>query len=364
MSNQTDWRLLTRYLSGECSREELKKIHEWADSDPNNQELLEQTENIWNALEVKSHDWDVMAARLRLAQEAGLPASIKELQKETNRPLFSGTPKWPYRHRTFASQLFRIAAMLFFGVSVAYVIKTGLLKAPQRQQALEWNELIVKNENHAKITLNDGTKITLDAGSVLRYPEEFTGEKREVFLRGEGYFEVSPTDKQTAFLVYANDAVVNVLGTEFNVRAWPQTDRVKVTVVEGKVSFYSQKAGHEDAVTILPGELSVMPKNKLPSVPRQVDSKKQLAWLNYEMIFEDAPLSEVLHQLERWYNLKFRLTDNSLSSLLLTTHIKNEPVTDILESISLVMNLKYERSGNTVVFSPNDLNKNLKPTNH
>ena len=354
MTDQTGWRLLARYLSGECSEEEIEKLHEWASSDPNNQELLEQTIKIWNALDLESQNWHIAAARLRLAHEAGLPARIKELKPKGESRALPGARNWSDRRNKFVGHFFRMAAMVLIGVSLAYLYKIAVLRSPQ-QETVEWKQLLVANGKKATITLEDGTKITLDAGSVFKYPQKFTEKKREVFLQGEGYFEVSSLKDRAPFVVHTNEAVVNVLGTEFNVRAWPQTDRVKVAVAEGKVSFHA-KEGSKEAVIILPGQLSILKKNAVPSSPRQVDLNRQLAWLKYEMVFEDAPLSEVLDQLERWYNLKFRFTDDSLQSLLLTTHIKNEPIAEILESISLVMNLKYERSGNTVVFSPKDLN--------
>ncbi len=141
------------------------------------------------------------------------------------------------------------------------------------------------------------------------------------------------------------------MGTKFNIRAWLQSQEVKVAVSEGKVTLRAKMDVDEEAVLISKEQLSILRKNAKPTMPHEIDIARHLAWLNYEVVFDDEPLHEVLYQLERWYGLRFFLTDNSIASDLLTVHIKNRPVDDIIETIALILDLQYERTGRTIVFS-------------
>jgi len=209
-------------------------------------------------------------------------------------------------------------------------------------------EISVDQKKQTDIALSDGTRITLDAGSFFQYPPEFKGKTREVFLTGEGYFNVTPDEKKP-FIVHANNAVIKVIGTRFNVRAWQHNKRVRVTVAKGKVSLRSEKVAEEEAIVILEGQLSTLPEKGRPSEPANVDVKKHLGWINREAFFDDIPFHEILYQLERWYDLRFILEDDSIASDRLTVHIQNKPIEDILELITTLTKQKYESIDSTVI---------------
>ena len=189
--------------------------------------------------------------------------------------------------------------------------------------------------------------MTLDAGSFFSYPQRFEGDAREVFLKGEGYFEVTHKVHRP-FIVHADDAIIQVLGTKFNVRAWPQAKKVKVAVAEGKVSLGSEVDSDEGAVVIEKGQLSVLTAKGKPSQPVGVNIDDHLAWMNDEMIFEDAPLHDVLYQLERWYDLQFVLADSSIAAEHINVHIHKKSIDDILELISALTDLRHQREGSII----------------
>jgi ferric-dicitrate binding protein FerR (iron transport regulator) len=160
---------------------------------------------------------------------------------------------------------------------------------------------------------------------------------------------ISP-DLQKPFVVHANEGIITVLGTKFNVRAWKQTQKVKVVVAEGKVAFASKKSGDDNAVTITEDQISILERDNNPTKPRQADIKKYISWINNEMEFNNAPLSEIIHQLERWYNLKITFKDDSLTAEHLTVYIKNKPVEEILNLIAILTGTNYKRTGNSITF--------------
>ena len=139
-------------------------------------------------------------------------------------------------------------------------------------------------------------------------------------------------------------------------RAWQQNRRVRVTVAEGKVSLRSEKAADEEAVVILEGQLSTLPEKGRPSEPGNVDVKKHLGWINREVFFDDTPFHEILYQLERWYDLRFILEDDTIASDRLTVHIQYKPIEDILELITTLTHLRYELRDSNVILKSNKKN--------
>jgi ferric-dicitrate binding protein FerR (iron transport regulator) len=310
---------------------------------------------VWGTPEIQPQESDVKSLWEETARKAGINIkSVDQEEEKASIPDYTA-PKIPFFIPFHKYRLLRYASILLLIILIPFIIwKTTRTSLPEHQ-AFELKEVSVEQKKQMDIALSDGTKITLDAGSIFQYPEEFKGKTREVILTGEGYFNVA-LNKEKPFIVHANNAVIKVLGTRFNVRAWPHNRRVRVAVAEGQVSLRSEKAADEEAVVLLEGQMSTLPEKGRPSEPAEVDVKKYLGWINREVFFEDTPFHEILYQLERWYDLRFVLEDDSIASDRLTVHIQNKPVEDMLELITTLTDLKYERTGRTVVLKPNKNN--------
>ena len=157
------------------------------------------------------------------------------------------------------------------------------------------------------------------------------------------------SDAERPFRVHLDQAVVEVLGTRFNVRAWETEQRVTVAVAEGKVAFLSER--EKNAVEIETGQMSTLPENGPPSEPRPADIDRHLGWMRQETFFDDAPLRDVLFQLERWYGVQFTLEDTSLAAERLTVHIKAESLESVLELISALTGLDCRRDDGRVLLA-------------
>jgi ferric-dicitrate binding protein FerR (iron transport regulator) len=351
MSETTDWKLIARYLSKQCSRDEKEKVEYWVNSDPENKRLMKLMKVVWDTPEILPQESDVKSLWKETARRAGIiPKSVGQEAEITPLP-DSTVTKIPFFIPFHKYRLLRYATVLLLIILIPYFIwKATRIFSPEKQ-AFELAEISVGQKKQSDIALSDGTRITLDAGSFFQYPPEFKGKTREVFLTGEGYFNVTPDEKKP-FIVHANNAVIKVVGTRFNVRAWQHNRRVRVTVAEGKVSLRSEKVADEEAVVILEGQLSTLPEKGHPSKPGNVDVKKHLGWINREVFFDDTPFHEILYQLERWYDLRFILEDDSITSDRLTVHIQNKPIEDILELITTLTKQKYERLDSTVILKP------------
>ncbi len=347
MNKITDWPLLARYLSGECSQEERERIEKWIASDPENQRLTELMKITWKTPESRQQTSDVKKLWAEVAEKAGIDVKARHQKiHETPRAVQKNITKL-FNFQKRSHQMLRYAAVLLVVSSLAYFFTKEINYLPWLEQVAELKTITIANGDRQKVVLSDGSTITLDAGSSLKYPESFEGDTREVFLNGEGFFEVK-SNPQKPFIIHANNANVQVLGTKFNIRAWNEFKKVQVSVAEGKVSLNAENGKSENAVILTRGFSSILIESGVPSEPQQDDIEKYLGWMHNEVVFENTPLSEILFQLERWHDLQFILEDSSIASERLTVHIKEQSIKDILDLITALTDLHSVYDGKTI----------------
>lgn len=348
MSSKIDWQLMIRFCSNSMTPEDKEKIDLWLKSDFDNQTILNFLEMVWNTPEKKHESSDLKSAWEAIAKKAGISSPL-EKTPGTARP-FRRSVWEQVRHNRRATlpKILSYAAVVVV-IFAMHSLYQAMKSSKPSGSGNELQKVFVDYGKKASLTLTDGTKITLDAGTSLTYPINFTKDTREIQLSGEGYFEVAP-NPQKPFIIKANDAVIKVIGTKFNVSAWIDNQALKVAVVEGQVSLRSSNQAELDAVVIKKGELSTLLDKKIVTRPVRVDIDKYLAWLNRDLVFDNTPLFEVLNQLQRWYKLEFELPDPVYSSIRISGTIKRKPVNDIIEALSMMIDLEARREGNRVYF--------------
>ena len=347
MNEPSDWALLARYLSGECTEEEKAEVESAIASDPEKQRLTNLMRSLWDTPEPPARPSDVDRLWDEVAGKTCRAGGSGAVQDPSRRGIGRRLVEWLQPQPRLA-RYYAAAAVLLIVSSLAYYgfQETGTypFSRPER-----WLTLAVESGPSDELTLSDGTRIRLDAGSTLRYPESFRGDGRSVFLSGEGYFEVAPAADRT-FRVHLDGAVVEVLGTRFNVRAWETEQRITVAVAEGRVSFLSERDKND--VDIGPGQMSTLTESGPPSGPSPVDIDRHLGWMRREAFFNDAPLRDVLFQLERWYGVQFVLEDSSLAAERLSVHIRGESLEGVLELISVLTGLDGRRDDRRILLQP------------
>lgn len=161
-------------------------------------------------------------------------------------------------------------------------------------------ELSVPRGSTYQVTLADGTKVWLNAESTLKYPSHFNGSEREVELVGEAYFSVTEGESGSwPFRVIVDGQTVEVLGTEFNVSAYPGELR-KTTLVEGSVAVTNPSSGMTNPIS--PGEQAIMNGSSLDIVA--VDVYKYTAWKDGLFYFRQTPFDELIREIARWYDVE------------------------------------------------------------
>lgn len=178
------------------------------------------------------------------------------------------------------------------------------------------------------ITLADGSKVRLNAGSTLSYPDKFIGDNRTVELMGEAFFDVAKNPEKP-FIIKSGEVETTVLGTSFNVNTYPENDEIAVTVATGKVKVASQ----EREVFLLPNEQGVFDKSTKNISKQTVDISYALHWKDGILHFEDTALNQVLERLEKWYGVSFQLENKQIGDCHITATFNNQNLTEVMESI-------------------------------
>lgn len=205
------------------------------------------------------------------------------------------------------------------------------------EQPPEFYTINVPFGTEYNVVLSDGTKIYLNAGSSLRYPDRFVEGKREIFLTGEGYFEVI-SDSLHPFIVHASDVAIRVLGTSFNVKAYPDEAWVKTTLVQGQVET---QCG-ENHVIMLPGTQVAYNKDTHETEYFPVHTRQFTSWKEGYYDFEDMPLDELMRIFVRWYNVQIEFASPELKSIQFSGRLKRyEDVKSLFNMLEYTRDVKF-----------------------
>jgi hypothetical protein len=207
------------------------------------------------------------------------------------------------------------------------------------------NTLIVPYGKRSTLTLSDGSKVWLNSGSVLEFPAQFTGNNREVRLAsGEMYIEVAP-DSQKPFHVRTSDFNVKVYGTKFNVSTYADSPQ-SVVLVEGRVSL---QPANKKEIFLSPSEQAVYSDNGTFNT-QKVDVNQYISWKNGYLEFNKTPMTEVLKQIGRYYNLSFDF-DNDVNLLKRTCTGKiylSDNLENVMTTVGLLSSTIYTKKENQI----------------
>jgi len=179
-----------------------------------------------------------------------------------------------------------------------------------------------------QVTLPDGTKVWLNAGSSLKYPMSFAKNERRVRLEGEAFFEVTK-DSARPFKVLSKGQEIEVLGTAFNVNAYPDNTVIKTTLVNGKVKLSNHKR-YSEAIYLLPGQQSTNTNNGKIQLAN-VDTAPFTAWKEGLFYFDETPLSDALQQIGRWYNVEVKYKGEVPQTHFYGRIKRSKPLRDVLD---------------------------------
>ncbi len=367
MSQEQFWVLFSKKLSGEASAEELRMLEELILSHPEWQYAIQNLEDLWKQKPDKDYSIEEDAYMLHLHRmnemNIGFEQSDEPALAETT--YIRRNKKWYWA----------AAACI---IAAGFYVFSGFFKstASQEEPASQANEISTRPGSKSKIQLPDGSVVWLNAGSKLTYNKDFGRETREVMLTGEGFFDVMK-NKEKPFIITTSTINIKVLGTAFNVKAYPEDKQTETSLIRGsievtiknrpndkiilspseKLVVENNKArietkGIQAAVNTYDGELPVinplMSINKLKYSP--VDSTvAETAWVNNRLVFRDETFSELAVRMQRWYDVNIEIKDAELANERMNGAFEIETIVQALDALKESMNFKYEKTGNKII---------------
>ena len=275
--------------------------------------------------------------------EGGMPEPIRERilrnvygeQPSENLPpfRFTSSQRWLAAAVTV---IIALSAALVWSLSDSCNASTGLQPA---------GDIVISTGmgEHSHVTLPDGTVLTLNALTTVRYNTQ--GDKRHALVDGEAFFEVA-RDEEHPFIVQAAEVDITCLGTAFNVRNYADEKNVSVVLSEGKVRVKAKDAD----LTMEPGSRVLMDRRTLALSKHTVNASDYTAWLSGEVKYNNQTLEEIAAELSRNYNIKLVITSEELKHERFTGYLGRASLRNILDVMCLAANMNYHIADDTVVY--------------
>lgn len=343
--DRNQWVLIQRYVTGNADPEERQSVESWMAEAHENRRIIQEVREVWNQTPSENFEVDVQQAWEK----------FRYRNQKNTKPVASVNVK-PRRGSNTSLYLFRAAAVLlvalFTGLFVYSQVNTS--EQTQSEAVSAFNvlqELGTERGEKARVSFSDGTSVMLNSASSIRFPQKFHGTTREIYLEGEAYFEVAHNPDKP-FIVHSQDARVEVLGTEFNVRGWSEDPGVEVVVGGGKVSVQStnRQPNERSEVILTKGFKTEILRGENPVEPVKVDPVHQLLWTSGGIHFDNEPLRGVVRDLERRFNVNIMIDDKSLLDVPYTGTFQYAELNEILSVIAASLDVGYSRDGTEVEF--------------
>ncbi len=241
--------------------------------------------------------------------------------------------------------LVRAAAVLFLPLFLTTVyLWRHDLREKRQATSVVYNEIYTPLAARARFILPDSTVVWLNSGSRLKYPLAFNGKNREVFLTGEGYFDVAKNPDKP-FVIKTKRVEFTALGTSLDVMAYGNDHIVRTTLIEGKVKVMKKSTGK--SVFLEPSMQAALDTVTGKMYVGRVETRFYTSWIEGMLIFRSEPMTEVAHKLERWFNCTIYIKDDPLRKYRYTGTIEMETLREVLNLMKITTPMKYKYNKDT-----------------
>ncbi len=322
MKEQDIQGLLKKLTSGNLSEEEAQQLQQWYQA--------HGTDGIQQRMDA---DW----AQTKSSAEIPAHMSWEQFKNKLNRQ--QSTP------------VRRIKPWMAIAASIALLIIAGLGYFQYQGSVSQVITVANTSFERQEIALEDGSVIWLNSNSSLTYTQPFDKKGREITLQGEAFFEVA-TDSLQPFIVKTDLVETKVLGTSFNVKAFPEAKEIAVSLVEGQVQV---RYAPQDSIILYPGEQFSYDKQTQQSSTATFIGDQPYAWKDQVIYFYKNNVNEVVNILTQWYDVTFAIQDTALMETELVHRVdtKKRTLKQVLEQISSVADYTFEmKDGNQITVKP------------
>lgn len=218
----------------------------------------------------------------------------------------------------------------------------------RRQPAIEWVETYNPKGTRSAIVLPDGSKVWLAADSRLKYPRHFAGNRRNLYLEGEAFFEVT-RNPQKPFVVQLETGAVRVLGTSFDIKSYKSNPEITTSVATGKVAFIPPHSDGHDTVFLTPNKKAIYHTKLGKTTVKETDALADKAWIDGILLFDALTLEEIAVTLERYYGKTVQFKDKQVKGYRYTGKFANNSPAEILHYLSKTKVFTYTVSDSLIV---------------
>jgi ferric-dicitrate binding protein FerR (iron transport regulator) len=320
--------IIQKYLQGQTTEEENQQLYSWSKQSPENKKRLFAEKDVWDSYVLHSNQ-----KGYEIDPELELLRNRIEIEK-------------PQRS-IVVRQILQMAAMLLITFGLGWASQFITFTDKQQSEPVTIQEIFVPKGQVNQVFLADGTRIWINSETKLVAPSVFPSNERVVKLSGEAYFEVS-NDKKRPFRVEVNGQQIEVLGTSFNVRAYPNSNEIETTLETGEVRL---QTGSQTTI-LKPGEQCIFNKNNKQLNISQVNPINFSSWKDGRYSFDNKNLIEVFKIVERWYDVEITANDTKFKGMHFSGVIKrNKDARHFLEMLKLSIPIKYEIKSDKIVIT-------------
>lgn len=357
-----NWKILYKYVQGECTGKELKELGDWLQEGSANEDFFTSFIEDWEEKkEVRFHKDDQTAWR-ELKEKHIIPGTGQEIRPGISKLLSIPARRTAVKNKkrkrkaAYWSYVIATAAVLLFSV-LFVVYQQAIMQSEELEIAVQYQEINTVKGQRSNLKLSDGSVVFLNSSTTLKIPQDYGRETRTLYLNGEAFFEVTH-DEANPFIVISDGVYTKDLGTQFNISAY-DSGRVEVAVKEGLVSIGRMEDGvpQKEIVEITPNKVGILHDIGGLTVADIENMDKYVGWMEGKLVFQETPFPEVAKRLERWYDIEFEIESVSEDVLerTLTATYDNMPMSEVLQVMAVSLKLSYERDGRTFLFRDLDL---------
>ncbi len=321
--------LIVNYLSHQLSPNEKEELHAWLSQSDENRRYFIEMQDLWNTLATQDKDTFNSEAAYRRFK-----ARISFQQQPDGK-----------KRRHFPAPVYWAAAVILafvLGGLSFLVINNEIIQHNTKQYAI-----YVPYGAKTRVVLPDNSVVWLNAGSTLRYGQNFGQKSRQVALVGEGYFEIAHNPAMP-FTVNANQASVKVLGTKFDVKAYPEDKQLDVTLLRGSIQLTTIYQPNK-SLKLIPNQLAIVDKTQQNVTVEKVDACEAAAWTKGKIVFDEELFGQIVRRLERDYNVTIDVKDPKINNLRFYGDFRNaQSIQEILNIMTSNNEFHYTMNQNHI----------------
>ncbi len=360
--------LVSKFLQNQCTTSEIEFLNNWINESPEHRKYFEQIKTVWDGVEIvynpdninTDQNWNELKALLKKEKNTYIKISDNDYNKNN------------------VNIFLRIAAIVLISFGLSWTVFYTYYNHYSNAN-LGMLELKVPKGSKSVLKLADGTTIWLNSETVIKYPEHFSRKQRDVYIEGEAFFKVSK-NKKWPFKVHTSDLDIIVLGTSFNVKAYPDEGTIETTLEEGSVLIEKKsKSGKKQYISLKPNQrvtlvkaegkisLDIQAENKMKDkslreskktplkrkekfyLDENTDTQLYVAWKNNRLVFKNEAFESLAVKLERWYNVEIIIENEKLKKYRFTGTFENETIEQAIKALQLTTKFNYKFDKNKII---------------